>query len=156
MIRFLAALALMTLPAAADPLRLLMVEKDGCIYCQAWDRNIGPGYAASDAGRAAPLMRVDIHGPYPDGLAYVLALRGGRLVTSGEAGLISMLDVVLGPFWVWLFYAERPNGVVLVSSLVVLAAVVWYLVTSKVSASPALPVVALPTIEPQAPPSSRS
>ncbi|MDQ1901102.1 SoxS protein [Paracoccus sp. WLY502] len=69
MIRFLAALALMTLPAAADPLRLLMVEKDGCIYCEAWDRNIGPGYAASDAGRAAPLMRVDIHGPYPDGLA---------------------------------------------------------------------------------------
>jgi len=69
MIRFLAALALMTLPAAADPLRLLMVEKDGCIYCQAWDRNIGPGYAASDAGRVAPLMRVDIHGPYPDGLA---------------------------------------------------------------------------------------
>lgn len=69
MIRFLAALALMTLPAVADPLRLLMVEKDGCIYCQAWNRNIGPGYAASDAGRAAPLMRVDIHGPYPDGLA---------------------------------------------------------------------------------------
>lgn len=69
MIRFLAALALMTLPAAADPLRLLMVEKVGCVYCEAWDRNIGPGYAASDAGRAAPLMRVDIHGPYPDGLA---------------------------------------------------------------------------------------
>ena len=69
MIRFLAALALITLPAAADPLRLLMVEKVGCVYCEAWDRNIGPGYAASDAGRAAPLMRVDIHGPYPDGLA---------------------------------------------------------------------------------------
>ena len=69
MIRFLAALALMTLPAAADPLRLLMVEKVGCVYCEAWDRNIGPGYAASDAGRTAPLMRVDIHGPYPDGLA---------------------------------------------------------------------------------------
>lgn len=69
MIRFLAALALITLPAAADPLRLLMVEKDSCIYCEAWDRNIGPGYAASDAGRAAPLMRVDIDGPYPDGLA---------------------------------------------------------------------------------------
>ncbi|GHG17271.1 SoxS protein [Paracoccus aerius] len=69
MIRFLAILALMTLPAAADPLRLLMVEKVGCVYCEAWDRNIGPGYAASDAGRAAPLMRVDIHGPYPDGLA---------------------------------------------------------------------------------------
>lgn len=71
MIRLLAALALIltALPAGAGPLRLLMVEKDGCVYCAAWDRNIGPGYAGSDAGQAAPLMRVDIHGPYPDGLA---------------------------------------------------------------------------------------
>jgi hypothetical protein len=69
MIRALAVLALTALPAAAEPLRLLMVEKDGCVYCAAWDRNIGPGYPASDAGQAAPLMRVDIHGPYPDGLA---------------------------------------------------------------------------------------
>ena len=74
MIRILAAafsLALMltTLPGWAGPLRLLMVEKPGCIYCAAWDRAIAPGYAASDAGRAAPLMRVDIHGPYPNGLA---------------------------------------------------------------------------------------
>ncbi|WEF24069.1 SoxS protein [Paracoccus sp. S3-43] len=71
MIRLLAALALIltALPVAAGPLRLLMVEKHGCVYCAAWDRNIGPGYAASEAGRAAPLMRVDIHGPWPDGLA---------------------------------------------------------------------------------------
>ncbi|WP_246020724.1 SoxS protein [Paracoccus subflavus] len=62
------------LPAAAEPgLRLLMVEKKGCIYCLAWDRSVAPGYGASDAGRAAPLMRVDIYGPYPDGL--VLARR---------------------------------------------------------------------------------
>ncbi len=41
---------------------------------------------------------------YPNNrLAYILALKGGRLVSSGEAGLISMLDVVLGPLWVWLF-----------------------------------------------------
>ncbi|MCZ0960351.1 SoxS protein [Paracoccus benzoatiresistens] len=72
MTRFLAALALAViaaLPVAAGPLRLLMVEKEGCVYCAAWDRAIGPGYAASDPGRAAPLERVDIHGPYPDGLA---------------------------------------------------------------------------------------
>ena len=46
-----------------------MVEKKGCIYCLAWDRNVAPGYGASKGGQAAPLMRVDIHGPYPDGLA---------------------------------------------------------------------------------------
>lgn len=72
MIRRLAAAALMilaALPAMAGPLRLMMVEKDGCIYCDAWNRSIGPAYAGSAAGRAAPLMRVDIHGPWPDGLA---------------------------------------------------------------------------------------
>lgn len=51
------------------PLRLMMVERDGCIYCEAWDREIGPDYAASATGRTVPLMRVDIDGPYPDGLA---------------------------------------------------------------------------------------
>lgn len=61
------------LPAGAEPLQLLMVEKHDCVYCRAWDRNIGPGYAVSRAGRAAPLLRVDVHGPYPDGL--VLARR---------------------------------------------------------------------------------
>ena len=67
----IAALLLLAavLPAAAEPgLRLLMAEKKDCVYCLAWDRNVGPGYGASAAGRAAPLMRVDIHGPYPDGL----------------------------------------------------------------------------------------
>ncbi|SNR23120.1 SoxS protein [Paracoccus sediminis] len=75
MIRALAALvlALTVLPASAGPLRLLMVEKNGCVYCVAWNRNIGPGYGASEQGQAAPLQRVDIYGPWPDGL--VLARR---------------------------------------------------------------------------------
>ena len=51
------------------PVRLLMVESPACVYCQAWHRRIGPGYAASAAGRAAPLMRTDIDGPWPDGVA---------------------------------------------------------------------------------------
>lgn len=60
-------------PSAIDwrqaPLRLLMVQKRGCAFCAAWDREIAPGYAASAEGRSAPLLRVDIDGPWPDGLA---------------------------------------------------------------------------------------
>lgn len=60
-------------PAAIDwrrpPLRLLMVQKRGCAWCAAWDREIAPGYAASAEGRHAPLLRVDLDGPWPDGLA---------------------------------------------------------------------------------------
>lgn len=53
----------------AEPLRLLMVEAKGCLYCAAWEREIGPGFAGSAEGRAAPLLVVDIDGPWPDGLA---------------------------------------------------------------------------------------
>lgn len=61
------------------------------------------------------------------GLGYLLALDGGRRIGSGEAGFISMLDVVLGPLWVWLAFAENPGQPVLVGGALVLAAVLWYL-----------------------------
>lgn len=53
----------------AGPFRLMMVTRRGCRYCEAWDAEIGPGYAASPAGRLAPLLVVDMDGPFPDGLA---------------------------------------------------------------------------------------
>lgn len=51
------------------PVRLLMVQAPGCIYCEAWRREIGPGYPKSTEGRAAPLLVTDIDGPWPDGVA---------------------------------------------------------------------------------------
>ena len=54
----------------ADPrTQLLMIRQDGCIYCRQWEAEIAPAYAASPQGRAAPLQRIDIRGPWPDGLA---------------------------------------------------------------------------------------
>lgn len=55
--------------AATSSVQLLMVEQRGCVYCRQWDREIAPGYGATTTGRAAPLARVDIRGPWPDGLA---------------------------------------------------------------------------------------
>ncbi len=77
------------------------------------------------------LLACALYGGLTTGLAYVLALKGGRLISSGEAGSISMLDVVLGPFWVWLLFAEQPSLAVIVGALVVLASVLWYLTTSR-------------------------
>lgn len=64
------AAALLAGPAVAAPgLRLLMVRRPGCVYCAQWDREIAPVYASHPDGRAAPLLAVDLDGPYPDGLA---------------------------------------------------------------------------------------
>ena len=53
----------------AHPWQMMMVGSESCHYCRRWQAEIGPGYAASDAGQAAPLFEVDVDGPYPDGLA---------------------------------------------------------------------------------------
>ncbi|WP_195759911.1 hypothetical protein [Paracoccus sp. S-4012] len=51
--------------AAADPLQLLMFEREGCIYCKQWNEEIAPIYPKTAQGEAAPLRRLDITAPLP-------------------------------------------------------------------------------------------
>lgn len=60
-------------------------------------------------------------------LSYLFFLLGSRHVPSAEAGLIALLDVVLGPLWVWLVFAEAPGTPALIGGALVLLAVVGYL-----------------------------
>ncbi len=49
--------------ALASPLaaaELVMFERDGCIWCARWDREVGQVYAATAEGRTAPLRRVNV------------------------------------------------------------------------------------------------
>ncbi len=45
--------------------RLLMIEQPGCAYCAEWNAEIAPIYPRTPEGRAAPLVRVPLSGPYP-------------------------------------------------------------------------------------------
>ena len=81
-----------------------------------------PGVPAPTA-----LLACALYGGLTSGIAYVLALNGGRYITAGESGFIQMLDVVLGPLLVWFFFTEQPGSTVLIGGVIVLSAVVWYL-----------------------------
>ena len=59
------------------------------------------------------LFVMALFGMLTTGFAYILVLTGSRYLSSGEAGFLSMLDVVLGPLWVWMFFAEQPGVPVL-------------------------------------------
>lgn len=59
-------------------------------------------------------------------LAFLLFLAGGRHVASSESALVALLDVVLGPLWVWLAFAEDPGKGAMAGGCFVMAAVVWY------------------------------
>jgi drug/metabolite transporter (DMT)-like permease len=59
------------------------------------------------------------------GLAFVIFMEGAKFIPSAEAGLISLLDVVLGPVWVFLAFGENPGLPTMVGGAIVLAAAVW-------------------------------
>ena len=58
------------------------------------------------------------------GLGLALLTRGARLIPPAEVAVISLLEIVLGPLWVWLAYREQPTAATLVGGAVVVAAVV--------------------------------
>lgn len=47
---------------------LLMVEQTYCEWCEAWNEDIGGIYDKTPEGKQAPLRRVDITDPMPDGI----------------------------------------------------------------------------------------
>ena len=59
-------------------------------------------------------------------LGMILFTAGARLIPAAQAGLITLLEVVLGPLWVWLLYREQPGGLTLVGGAVILAAVLLH------------------------------
>ncbi|WP_227672511.1 DMT family transporter [Komagataeibacter sp. FXV3] len=81
------------------------------------------------------MLACALFGTMTMGLAYMLLLKGSRLISSGETGFISLLDVPVGPLWVWLFYGERPTGAVMGGGAIVLVAVAWYLLTNRAPAT---------------------
>ena len=52
-------------------------------------------------------------------LLYMASLRH---IPAGRAALLGLLELVLGPIWVWLIYAERPGELTLFGGVVVVSA----------------------------------
>lgn len=68
------------------------------------------------------LMAVLGFGQMGLGLAFLTI--GARLIPAAEVALITLLEVVLGPLWVWLALSEQPGTATLLGGAVVVAAVV--------------------------------
>jgi drug/metabolite transporter (DMT)-like permease len=60
-------------------------------------------------------------------VAFILFMEGAKHIPAVETGLVSMLDVVLGPIWVWLAFGENPGIMAIVGGALVIGALVWRL-----------------------------
>jgi drug/metabolite transporter (DMT)-like permease len=58
------------------------------------------------------------------GLGFALLAVGARLIPAAQVGLITLLEVVLGPVWVWLALDERPSTITLVGGAIVILGIV--------------------------------
>jgi drug/metabolite transporter (DMT)-like permease len=75
------------------------------------------GISADDVGWLAALGIGQI------GLGFALLTVGARLIPAAQVGLITLLEVVLGPVWVWLALDERPGTLTLVGGAIVIVAI---------------------------------
>jgi drug/metabolite transporter (DMT)-like permease len=58
------------------------------------------------------------------GLGFALLSVGARLIPAAQVGLITLLEVVLGPLWVWLAEGERPDTLTVIGGAIVIVAIV--------------------------------
>lgn len=58
---------------------LIMLEQQGCEWCEMWHTQIGQIYPKTEEGRRAPLRQVDIHGPMP---ADLVGIRSDRFTPT--------------------------------------------------------------------------
>jgi len=63
-------------------------------------------------------------GTFQVGAGLALLTIAARLLPVAEVAVLSLLEIVLGPLWVWLAYSERPNTATLVGGAIVAVAVV--------------------------------
>jgi drug/metabolite transporter (DMT)-like permease len=58
------------------------------------------------------------------GIGLILFTGGVRLIPAAEAGLMSVLESILSPLWVWIALRETPNADTLAGGAIVLGAIV--------------------------------
>lgn len=86
-----------------------------------------------DVGKMGPtaLLALMVLGIFQVGLAYVLFAKGTKLTSPVSASLIGLLEAILNPLWVFLFYGERVGKFALAGAAVILTAVALNTVMTK-------------------------
>jgi drug/metabolite transporter (DMT)-like permease len=93
------------------------------------------GLAALPFAEFAPTLRdlglLALFGVGQMGLALMLFTTGVRLLPAADAGLVTLLEVILAPLWVWLAFGEDPGPRALLGGAIVLVAVIGHTLLEK-------------------------
>lgn len=62
-------------------------------------------------------------GVFQVGAGLAIYTIGSRVIPAAELALLSMTEVLLGPFWVWLFLGETASVYTLIGGVILLLAI---------------------------------
>jgi drug/metabolite transporter (DMT)-like permease len=117
-----AAFALMVVLQRRDPsMSMTSINAAGAILAAVF----GYSLSAHPAVDVRDLVILFFFGLTTVCVAFVMFMEGAKFVPAAEAGLVSMLDVALGPLWVFLAFGENPGLATLIGGAFVIAAVSW-------------------------------
>jgi len=60
-------------------------------------------------------------------LSFTFLLIAPRYTSSAIVSLIMLLEMVIGPFWVWFGVGERPSLLMIFGSLLVVIVIIFYI-----------------------------
>jgi len=66
-------------------------------------------------------------------LGFFLFLAGARRIPAATAGLITTLEVILSPLWVYLIFGENPGAAAILGGAIVFVAVVGHILADRLS-----------------------
>ena len=82
-----------------------------------------------------------VFGAFQFGAGLALFSTGARLAPAAEVALISVLEPILGPIWVWVFLNDHPGTAALIGGGIVLAALAAHTLLDKRKARPIPPAI---------------
>jgi drug/metabolite transporter (DMT)-like permease len=94
-------------------------------------------------GTSRDLLLLVLLGVGQMGLGLAFVTMGARLLPASEVALITLLEVVLGPLWVWISISEQPAATAIVGGCIVILAVLLQ-ATEKTRASTAPSPASIP------------
>ena len=74
-------------------------------------------------------------GIFQVGLAYVFFAKGIKLTTAVNSSLISLIEALLNPLWVFIFVGETPSLFALIGGCIVLSAIIFNILLDNKTAS---------------------
>jgi drug/metabolite transporter (DMT)-like permease len=88
-------------------------------------------YFADLAPSLHDLALLAVFGVGQMGIGLVMFTAGVRLIPAADAGLITVIEVILAPAWVWLAFGENPGPRALIGGAIVLVAVILHTMFEK-------------------------